>query len=359
MRRFPVLLILALLALLSGACAANGSPTARSSPAAKTPAPASAAVSPSPPAPVKVTFMAGYQPQADLPFVAAYVAKAKGYFAQQGLDVDIQHSTGNDEHLLLLATGHIQFTTADGSTILKRNASPGIPLYSIALFGQRGETAFAVLDTSGINSPKDWEGKTVGYKVFPTPEYLALLKKAGVDRSKIKEVSVGFDPNVLVNHQVDVLPVFRSNEPDLLAREGHPVKLFDPADYGVPVLGLNYVTLRPYAKSHPEIVTAFLKATMEGLQYAQQHPDEAIKDVLSYAPKANADHQLSMFQTEMKNAQTDLTHKNGLGWMTLEQWQNFEDSLFNNGGLDKPVDVSQIFTDNYLSAIYDNGVLKP
>ena len=51
--------------------------------------------------PEQVVFMAGFRAQANLPFVAAYVAKEKGYFSQQGLNVDIKHaSTG--EHLKLL-----------------------------------------------------------------------------------------------------------------------------------------------------------------------------------------------------------------------------------------------------------------
>ncbi|MGI8550704.1 MAG: ABC transporter substrate-binding protein, partial [Dehalococcoidia bacterium] len=356
-RQTSTLLLGILLLLLGAACGANSANRSSTAPAAATTS--ARTVSPTPRTLTKVTFMAGYQPQANLPFVAAYVAKAKGFFAQQGLDVEIQHSSGNDEHLLLLSQNRIQFTTADGSSILKRVASPGIPLLSIALFGQRGESAFAVLADSGINSPKDWEGKTVGYKVFPTPEYLALLKKTGVDRVKIKEVSVGFDPNVLASRQVDVLPVFRSNEPDLLEREGHPVKLFDPADYGVPALGLNFVTLRPYAQDHPEVVTAFLKATMQAVQYAQDHPDEAIQDVLTYAPKAVVPHQAFMLQTELKNAQTDLTRQNGIGWMTAEQWQTFEDSLLTNGGLDKKVDVNQVFTTQFLTQVYDHGRLRP
>ena len=52
-----------------------------------------------------VTFMAGFKPQANLPFVAAYVAQEKGYFREQGLDVDIRHSTG--QHLTLLISGDV------------------------------------------------------------------------------------------------------------------------------------------------------------------------------------------------------------------------------------------------------------
>ena len=127
--------------------------------------------------------------------------------------------------------------------MLKDVAKPGLPLEAIALFGQRGDTVLIALSDSGISSPKDFEGRTVGYKVFPAPEYLGMLKAAGVNRGKINEVGVGFDPRVLTEKKVDVLPVFRSNEPDTLQRLGFSLKLWDPADYGVPTLGVTYVVV--------------------------------------------------------------------------------------------------------------------
>ena len=67
----------------------------------------------------QVTFMAGFKPQANLPFVAAYVAQDKGYFAEQGLEVDLRHSTSG-QHLQLLMSGDVDFTTADATSVLKR-----------------------------------------------------------------------------------------------------------------------------------------------------------------------------------------------------------------------------------------------
>src|SRR3989304_1466877 len=75
------------------------------------PAPAdSPAVSPT--APDKITFMAGFKPQANLPFVGAYVAQEKGFFAQQNLDVDIQHVSTAGENFKFLSLGEVQFSTA-------------------------------------------------------------------------------------------------------------------------------------------------------------------------------------------------------------------------------------------------------
>src|SRR5437762_1558101 len=121
-----------------------------------------AAPSPTPtptPVPVpteKVTFMAGFKPQADLPFVAVYVAQEKGYFRDQSLEVEIQHATGG-EHIQLLATNRVQFSTGSAGDVMKRVASAGVPLVSIAQIGQRDEQSFAVRADSPIRTLKDWE----------------------------------------------------------------------------------------------------------------------------------------------------------------------------------------------------------
>ena len=302
-----------------------------------------------------VVFMAGFKPQANLPFVAAYVAQEKGYFAEQGLEVDIKHSTG--EHLNLLMSGDVDFTTADANSVLKRRADPGIPIVAVALFGQRGQQAFVSLEESGIQTPKDWEGKTFGYKISVPPDYLAILEANGVDRSKIQEVRVGFDPRILTEKQVDILAVFKSNEPDTLRRLGFDVTVFDAADYGVPTLGLTYITREEMVDENADTVQRFVKATMKGLEFAFENTEETLDIILKFADKEDREHQRFMLLTEIANATSPLTDSNGLGWMTVQQWQEFQDSLLEYGALESSTDVNLAFTDRFLEDIYTNGKL--
>ena len=120
--------------------------------------------------------MAGFTPQANLPFVGAYVAKEKGFFEEEGLDVDIQHSSGGSQHIQLLMAGQVQFTTADAANVLQRIADPGLPLVAIALIGQTGQQGWVTLAGSGLDDPADWKGKTVGYRNTVPPDLLAILK---------------------------------------------------------------------------------------------------------------------------------------------------------------------------------------
>src|SRR5690606_34299735 len=89
----------------------------------------------------KMTFMAGFRAQANLPFVAVYVADAEGFFEDEGLEVDIQHSSGQDEHVRLLLDGAVDVTTSPAASVLTR-AAEDLPVKVVALFGQRGDQGF-------------------------------------------------------------------------------------------------------------------------------------------------------------------------------------------------------------------------
>lgn len=309
------------------------------------------------PAPRTFHFMAGYKPQANLPFVGAYIAQKKGYFATQGLDVQITHATGQGEHLKLLLQGSVDVTTGEADGVLARRADD-LPVVSIALIGQRGQRAFAVQASSDIRSPKDFEGKTVGFKVLQTPDYLAMLALNGVDRSKIQEVPVGFDPRLLAAGKVDVYPVFESNEPDTLARLGSPARLFRPIDYGVPSLGLTYLTRQELVEKDASALERFVKATLRGIQDARENPEAATDIVMQFAPDEDREHQLAMLKVELDMADGPVARQHGIGWSTPEQWQTFHDSLLAYGGISRPVSVNTAFTDRILKAVYRDGQLQ-
>jgi ABC-type nitrate/sulfonate/bicarbonate transport system substrate-binding protein len=304
----------------------------------------------------KVTFIAGFKPQADLPFVAVYVAQQKGYFRDQSLEVEIQHATSG-EHIQLLATNRAQFSTGSAGDVMKRVASAGVPLVSIAQIGQRDEQSFAVRADSPIRSLKDWEGRLVGYKSTVSADYLALLQLGGVDRSKVREVAVGFDPRVLADGRVDVYPVFTANEPDTLARLGVPVRLFDPTSLGVPGLGLSFITNQQMVDTKPDVVTRFLRASLRGLADAIADRDAAIDVVMKYATGEDRAHQRYMLDTEIDAAQNDLTRAGGIGAMDRTRYVALRDFLLQYGGLAKSVDVDAVFTDRFVRELYKDGRL--
>ena len=354
---FLVLLAIPLVVFAAQACS-NGSKATSAPTSATGPSPTltPSKTSSIPSIPITVRFMAGFKPQADLPFVAAYVAQQKGFFAEQGLDVKISHAL-QGEHLRLLLSDEIDITTANADSVIRNRSTNGAPIKAIALFGQKSEQAYAVLKNSGINSPKDFEDKTVGYRIAPTPDYLAMLNLTGTDRSKIKEVPVIFDPRLLTEKKVDVYPVFLSNEPFTLKEIGFDVKTFAAADYGVPTLGLTYIVTEDSLRTKRDVLVRFLKATLKGLHYSHEHEDEAIDIVMQYAKGEKRDQQKYLMVSEMQRAITEQTKSNGLGWMTLTQWQQLKESLLQYGAIKTDLETVKLYDDTLIKSIYKNGEL--
>jgi ABC-type nitrate/sulfonate/bicarbonate transport system substrate-binding protein len=299
--------------------------------------------------PESIVFMAGYKPQANLPFVGAYVAEENGYFDDENLQVEILHSAGRGEHLQLLVAGSVDITTQDAAVVLKRRAEPGLPLVSIGLIGQRGQQAFIALQESGINALSDWKGQRIGFKGTPPPDLLALLDLAGVNEDDVELINVGFDPRILVEGLVDIYPVYNSNEPFLIRSWGYEVNQWHAGDYGVSTMGLAYVTTPDVIKDKPDALKSFMRAVLKGIHYAEQNPTQAVDIVMKYTgPETNAEHMLFMMETEIEDAYSAVTDAYGLGWQTYEQWYALQDILLHYDALPSPVDVEQVFTNEFI-----------
>jgi hypothetical protein len=66
-----------------------------------------------------------------------------------------------------------------------------------------------------------------------------------------------------------------------------------------------------------------------------------------------------MLDVELQAAQSELTRRHGAGWMIAEQWQALQDSLVEHSAIERPVDVSGVFTTAYLERVYRGGTTVP
>ena len=302
-----------------------------------------------------VVFMAGFQPQANLPFVAAYVADAQGFFADEGLEVEIQHS-GQGQHLQALLAGEVDVTTGTAAQVLHRRADE-LPVRAVALFGQRGDQGFVVRADSGIEEPADFRGHSVGFKGGVVPaELVALLATAGLTEDDVNLQGVGFDERIFIEGQVDVFPVFLNNEPDTIRKAGVEIRVFDPTDYGIATLGVTYLVREEMAEQQPELVERFLRAALRGAAWAEDNIDEAVEVTLEYAEGADPEHQRFLLEQDLQSSRRE----DGLGRGTLEQWEALQAVLLEfDSRYEGPVDVSEAFDPSFTDGLYnDDGTLK-
>ncbi|MBK9923653.1 MAG: ABC transporter substrate-binding protein [Anaerolineales bacterium] len=160
----------------------------------------------------EVKLRLNWQPGAE--HVAYYLASEKGYYKDAGMNVEIIVGSGSGDSVKLLATGDVDFSLAAGANVIQ-GVSSGMPIKVIGVIYQDDPTSFTVLDGKGITKLEDLIGKKIGVALNSStyPEYLALLKRNGIDQSQVTEVPVNFGIEPLLTGQIDAFPGFLTQIP--------------------------------------------------------------------------------------------------------------------------------------------------
>ena len=277
-----------------------------------------------------------------------YVALDKGWYAQEGIDLEIQIPSDPAAALKQVAAGNTPFGVSfqEEVTIARAN---GIPVVSIAAIIQHNTSAFAALKSSGIKTAKDFAGKTYASYGLPIerPVLGALMKCSGANVDDVQFVDVGFDAfPALLAGRVDLAWIFLAwdgIQAQLKGVELATVPLYGSCvpDYYTPVVIAGESTL----KEHPDLTRRFMAATARGYAYAIDHPDESAQILLKHSPESSPE--------LVKASQRWLSPRYAQdaprwGEQRLAVWADFASFLWQNGLLPKKIDPERAFTNEYL-----------
>jgi len=228
-----------------------------------------------------ITYVSGFDYAASPAIIDISVAEAKGYFDELCLDVDVQPNFAPANAALVIA-GKAQFGSGDSfAELVKTNVTGDGDLVAIAHYGKTAVQALLVPEDGTVKALTDLPGKTMGIKGDLPYSLQGMLAVNGIERSSINEILLdGFDPVAHLALGIDALPVYKSNEPITLEREGITFRLFDPLDYDVPASFGILFTSRSFYDEHPQAVRDFLRASYKGYADAVADPDEAVGIVI-------------------------------------------------------------------------------
>lgn len=342
---------------IAAACApvtTGGAPTAAPT-AAGTTAATAAATAAATKAPVaKFNWLFGFTIQAN-PSMPIIVAKEKGYYAEQGIDITWDFTT-TSAGIRLIGTNQYQAGSVSDARTVANFVKEGIPLKVVAQQGQNTARGFAARMGEGLTSPKSWVGKKVGIKGGePWTEYLALLAANGVDRAQLTEVPIGFSSVELKEKIIDVLPIFLGNEPYHLRQNlKQEIDIIQPKDHGVNTTGTVMVANTQYLASNRGEFLRFLKATMRGQEYMadQANRAEMIQMAVQYGGTATV---RGAHEYIYDFTRPDLVHPSGVGFVDKARWQKDLDTLKQLGIMADPPAVDQIVDDTFIKEILKDG----
>nr|WP_276532072.1 ABC transporter substrate-binding protein [Heyndrickxia oleronia] len=277
-----------------------------------------------------------------------YVAKEKGYFKEEGLDVDIIQpgEAGADQ---LVAAGKAQFGISAQESITEARIQ-GVPIVSIAAIIQHNTSGFASPKEKNITSPKDFENKTYGGWGAPVEKAVldSLMKKEHADVEKTKIINMGeTDFFTAVKRDIDFAWIYygwTGVEAELRGEKINMVYLTDYSnklDYYTPVLTTNEKMI----EKDPETIKHFLAAASKGYTYAIDHPDDAADLLIKAVPDLDPKLVKASQKWLSPKYQDDAAR---WGEQKQEIWENYASWMYDNHLLDKKLDSKKAFTNQYL-----------
>ena len=268
----------------------------------------------------------GYIP--DIQFAPFYVAQSKGYYKAAGLDVTLRHGIVPDLIGSMLA-GKSDFVFQGGDEELVAR-DKGAKVIDVATIFQKYPVSLIVPADSPIKTLADLKGHTIGVPGAYGSTYtglLALLYKANLSLSDVKVQTIGFTQiAALIGHKVDAVMGYSNNEPLQLQKAGFAVRTFNVSDYQ-PLVSNGIVTTQQTLQSEPKVVSAFVQATLKGVQDTIADPQGAVTISKSFVPGLNTSTALAVLQATIPVLQQNngqLGYNDSATWQAMAQFLTAE-----------------------------------
>jgi len=283
---------------------------------------------------------------ANVQFAPWYVAVEKGYFAEEGFELEFDYSWETDG-VRLVGAGELPFAIASGDQVLLARAQ-SLPIVTASNWWRRFPVAVVALEESGIQEPADLAGRKVGIPETFGASYIgwqALTSATGLEEGDAKLEIIGYTQLAnLTEGRVDAAVVYANNEPVQLEQMGYDFTLISVADHAT-LVSNGLVTNEETLQEQPELVRAFVRAFLRGLTDTLDDPDAAFDICRKYVEGLDENETV---QRAVLEASLLYWQGEPPGESDLAAWRETAKVMLDAGLLSGPVDAEEAFTNDYL-----------
>ena len=277
-----------------------------------------------------------------------YVAQEKGYYDEEGLDVDIVVPANPEDVLKTVGAGRDDFGVSYQAEVLLARGE-GVPVKSIAAMVQHPLNSIMVLEESGIERPADLAGRSVGITGIPFEEslFLSMLQHDGATVDDVTLINVGYDLSPsLIGKKVDaIVGAYWTHESIAMEKQGYPVSVLRMEEWGVPdFYELVLVAGESYLSDNPDVAERFLRATARGYADAIADPQGAVDILVEANPEIDGD-----LESQGIGLLAPLWEEEGVpfGHQSAERWESLAAWMKSEGLLGGDVDAADAFTSEF------------
>lgn len=302
----------------------------------------------------KITLCLDWTPNTN--HTGIYVALAKGYFKEAGLDVTVVQPSESTS-AAMCAAGQAQFAVEAQDTLAAAfTTDEPLGVTAVAALLQHNTSGIISRKGEGMDRPKGLENHT--YSTWDSPIELAMLKavveKDGGDFSKVKLIpnNITDEAGALKEHQTDAVWIYYGWSGVAAQLSGLEFDYFsfidiDPVfDYYTPILIGN----NAYMEQNPESTKALLAALKKGYEYAIANPEEAAQILVDGDTTGSLKDSLQLVTESQKWISKQYKAEvEQWGYIDPARWDAFYQWLWDNQLIEKELPAGTGFTNEYLS----------
>lgn len=281
------------------------------------------------------------------PFV---VAREKGFYRDAGIDAQLNPGTSGTQAATSVAVGHDDFGFIPSVQVIGGITNQGMPIRAVATVGNYTGMCWAARADIPLTGPRSLEGHRVS--ISPSSTFFqvweSFAKHFNIDRSKVDVVSA--DPSARVglflDKRVDVMAdIFLANDFVILeSKVGEKLNLWRLSQVDFDPLGYLLVTSTGLIQRDPAIVKAFTGATLRGVRYTLDHPDEAA-GIIARAYDNLTPH---VYHDQVRQLLTLLNVKPQIGKNDPAAWSRSLGILSGAGVIDRQLDHASYYTNAFV-----------
>ncbi len=284
-------------------------------------------------------------------FAGYYMAKELGIYESAGLDVTIIEAQPGMKPIEEVLQGKADFGV--GTSDLVRYRAEGHPVVVLGVIFQHSPTALLLPQKQTPYSIHDIAALPVMIESHAA-EIWAYFQNEGIDIEKINSVEHSFDVEDIIAGKAKAMSIYVTDEPFVLQEKAFDYQLFHPLTAGIDFYGDNLFTTETLMSDKPEVVEAFLKASVSGWKYAMSHQVESIDIIRSrYSRRHSKEHLLFEAEKIAALMQPEIVEP---GYMNKGRWLHIIDTYIQLGMIDNRPDLDDfLYTKNNqsdLSGLY-------
>lgn len=224
-------------------------------------------------------------------FAGYYAAIEQGYYAEEGLDVEIRERVLEKNVVQQVTSNEAEYGVGDSG--LLSHYAQGEPIVALAAIFQHNPLVFMTRQDSGITSASEIKGKRVMSDLisFNEAQLFAMLSGTGLTEKDYTLIPQTNDYTLLVQNKVDAISGYLTDQPFFFKEKGLKINIINPKNYDIDFYGDMLFTSQKELQSRPDRVDRFRRASLKGWQYALTHPEELIQIIhKKYRSKLSIEH---------------------------------------------------------------------